>query len=521
VVDNPSIQDKTNELSYAGEPTFEILELETVIGDRLDLTPLLIAINIYEDIFSPVLTGNITINDTLGLFDRIPLCGQEKLTYKVYSANYAAGTTPPTNDPLNFLHRTFDIIKITDVVQVNDYTKQLTLHFASPELKLNESIKISKGYLDMPISNVVANIMTEDSEGESPGGLGFPVTENTDILGVNLISPFLFSSNIEARYKKEDEFDSVELFIEKTKYKEPVISFPYMKPFDIINWLATRSLRECAGRNSNIDSAETANFLFFENKRGFNFVSVDTLLEGKDISTTKFKFGSSVQNKEIGTSGRDIFTETINKLQIQSCYDILKNLRNGIYASTLYTYDLATGHTQTHNYNYLENFNLSESTERQTLTGTQASDYPFIKHDEEDLTTSFFAKRMFIVNSPKENLDNFISGESERNNSNKLSSGPEEFLQKRVSQLGRLGNFRVQMEIQGNTKHKVGDCVHIDIKNWKNSESTSEQIDILEESNKYYSGYYLITSIKHTITKFEYKMSVEAVKDAYKTKIGK
>ena len=493
---------ETKEVLGTTTPTFE--ELSLIVpstGTRIDLAPLLISLVIYEDMFSPVLTVAITIEDKIGLFDKLPIIGNEQLAVKVYTWNYST----EKNNKTDYLHRTFDIIRITDIQKTNDYTKRLTLHFASPELKKNESFKISKGFIDKTTSQIVSEIMTGLYSEEN--GLNFPLfpfPQNE----VNTVSPPLTSNLIENHWSKIDRDDSMELFIEKTKYVEPVVSFPYMKCFDIIDWLAGRSLRYSG-------EGQAANFLFFENKRGFQFCSIDTLFEARTKSTTEFVYGNAVQNRHVGRDQvRKVFTEKILNLQIQDCYNIIDNLRNGVYASKLYSYNLVNGHVNEYDYNYLTEYYNSESLERNIAK----TDYPFIKYNETDLSTRTNANRSFIVHSPSPDTNTITAECTERCNSSKEFSGGDESLQKRLSQLGRLTNYRVLFSISGNSKHKVGDVVTLDLKDL-DFNTGNLRIDFKEKSNKYYSGYYLISSIKHTITKFDYSMNIEAIKESYRTKL--
>ena len=86
------------ELQTVGSPIFDKLILTTNKGGQFDLVPMLSQLNIYEDIFSPVLTGDVTIQDNLGIFDNSPLTGQEKITSLIYTVNYSK-----SNEKINFL----------------------------------------------------------------------------------------------------------------------------------------------------------------------------------------------------------------------------------------------------------------------------------------------------------------------------------------------------------------------------------------------------------------------------------
>jgi hypothetical protein len=74
------------------------------------------------------------------------------------------------------------------------------------------------------------------------------------------------------------------------------------------------------------------------------------------------------------------------------------------------------------------------------------------------------------------------------------------------------------VDIAGNSKHKVGDIVDVDLKYW--GIPSGDMPGITEKPHKYYSGNYLITAIKHIVTKTNYKMHVELAKDSLRSKIG-
>lgn len=498
------------QLKGAGSPVFEMLALKNEAGNEIDLFPMLIGLTIYEDMYSPTLSGNIVIRDSMSLFENLPLIGDEDLTIKVKSWNYSDSK----NNSLDYLHRTFKIIKITDIVNINDYTKVYTLHFCSPELLYSNSFKLSKGFYNVRNSEIVKNIFLGDYNDENPQGLGFPDnTNNNNNQQINkTYSKYISNSDIEAIYKKEDENDSIFLFIEKTKYTEPVISFTYKNPFSIINEIAEKSIRSSPGilnKDDNIvKNNPSANFLFFENKRGYNFISLDTLYENKENIKTNFQYGNGVQNTNSKISNnRQNITETILAMEIQNCYDIINQIDSGMYTSKFVSYDLMTGKQKTYNYSYIDDFKNQQNTEE--------DGFPFIR-DSSSLHKRHMSKIIYNIESPSSSINNYISTYTERNNSGKIKPGKSEYLQSRISQLSKLSNYRLLFKISGNSKHKVGDIVKMDLRSIKYFENMNE---LKEEPNKYYSGNYLITSIKHSFTKFEYLMDIEATKDSLSTKL--
>ena len=514
-----AVTNSTAFMEGPGQPVILQMLLTTALGDVIDIRAQMVSLKIYEDIFAPVLSGEITVLDNICLFDHLPISGNETISIQFYSYGYS-----PQNDPLNFIHRTFDVLKVTNTTLPNDYSKRYTMVFASPELKLNESIKISKSWPEATISTVVASIMTGSSAPPAPGGtnngaqgLGFSTNTNPN---PPVRSPLLTAADIEANYFVNTTPNAVELFVEKTKNKEPYITVPYMKPFEIIKWLSTRALRNSGGRYPN---TTCANFMFFENKRGFQFTSLSTLLENKLNDISIFYWGDATQNL---TNPWQL--DRIESIRIEDCYDILQNINSGVYASRLYTYEISTGLIVEQDFDYLTQFPMNESVDRASSTG--ATDYPTLKVDASGLNTltqQSLSKRMIVPVAHIRQADNISAGSSARFNYAAAQVGAEQYLQARMSQLAKLTDFRITVVIPGQSKHKVGDIIQLNLEMWGfNTPQTAgsgislNQTNITSKPHKYYSGNYLITAITHIVTNTEYKMQIELAKDSLLAKIG-
>jgi hypothetical protein len=498
-------------LKSADTAIIEYIQLTTCLGDMFDILPMMVSFTINEDMFFPCLTGEILIEDSRNLFDMFSISGNETISIKFYSWDYSRD-----NDPMNYLHRTFDVLKVSDITQTNDSTKIYKLSFASPELKKNETMRISKSYAYSTISNVVTDLLTADydSDSEEPSGLGFPAEDLTDKPDR---SPFLKSDEIESQYQNVSKFNTSELFVEKTKYIEPYITLPYMKPFDAIKWLSNRAIRLSGGRYGDNNSGASSNFVFFENKRGYQFVSIDTLMENTSDINTKFVFGNSAQNVPLSEQ-RTVERENIEILQISDCYDVIQNIQSGMYSNKLLTYDIITGQLKENDYDYVEEFYNTESLAR----NNEKLDYPMMfldKNNQNPLSRKFYSKYMLAHVTSQFGYDNITSDETQRNNTSKDKIDVEEYVQKRISQIARLNNLKMNVQIAGNSKHKVGDVVEVVLKHlpFKTSDMDKSQYAKLM---KYYSGNYLITNIVHIVNRASYKMVIELTKDSYSEKIG-
>jgi hypothetical protein len=71
--------DITPEISFPGEINVLTASLISSTGSTVDITTMMLELNIFEDMFSNTMTGFVTIQDSLDLINNIPLIGQEQL----------------------------------------------------------------------------------------------------------------------------------------------------------------------------------------------------------------------------------------------------------------------------------------------------------------------------------------------------------------------------------------------------------------------------------------------------------
>ncbi len=69
-------------LQKAGTVLTEEITISLVNGEVVDLVNFVVELNLYEDLFSPCLTGNLTIVDSANLISELPILGIEFITIK-------------------------------------------------------------------------------------------------------------------------------------------------------------------------------------------------------------------------------------------------------------------------------------------------------------------------------------------------------------------------------------------------------------------------------------------------------
>ena len=112
-------------LQFAGEVDVEeVFITSSQNPSNVDLTNFMVEFNLYEDLFSPTMHGDIVISDSNNLITELPMIGTELITVKF--------RTPTLLDvPENIIEKTFQVYSITNRTLNNDRSQFYALNFMS------------------------------------------------------------------------------------------------------------------------------------------------------------------------------------------------------------------------------------------------------------------------------------------------------------------------------------------------------------------------------------------------------
>jgi len=272
-------------------------------------------INLYEDLFSNNLTGNIILLDALNLIKYLPIVGQEKLLLQY--------KTPGLN-PIELI---FDIFKITDRQLRKEEEVTYTLHFATPETRRNLQKRLSRSY-DGFFHEIVEDIVENELE----------LNPKRKLL----------------RYIENSENLESEEGVDKTRYRQKII-IPNWHPLRAINWIAERSVAQ---------DFYGSNFFFYETTHGYHFESIEKLVSMKSKDT----FVYSPKHVDLQVK----FNNNVDAYTIRSSFDTLKNTVGGLYANRLLTHDIVKKQWSIKDTDYVEEYerfvHLEKNTKDQKLT---------------------------------------------------------------------------------------------------------------------------------------------------------
>ena len=266
-------------IDVAQSTQFKVKKLSIVSnGGTFDITALFEEISFFDTILFPAASGNIVIVDSKNL--------SSKIDFKSCFLRLEISKGDESNGP-TVLKKTFRIYKQSNRIIKNQTTESYVLSFVSQELI--ESITYSKGTSKISASfeclySDAAKIIIQDYLKTPSNKIGI---------------------------------------IEASKGIHNFV-IPNLSPFDAMNWLARRSIT-----NDNLP-----NYIFFENKLGFNFVSLTSLLKGKSVATINFDI------KNIGIRENEFFGA--RHVTIVSQYNLIKAIKDGMYSGVHVSYDPLT-----------------------------------------------------------------------------------------------------------------------------------------------------------------------------------
>ena len=314
-----------------------------------DIKPIVVTIELTEDIFNGFMSGNIIVKDSQDIRSVLPITGLEKL-----ELSFNTPGMPGINAEREVGHP-FHIYKISGVQvdPTNPRAQFYNLQFCSKEMFYNSFNRVSQAYAG-PIEESVEKIIRDRD-------------------GLNSKKLFLF---------------------EPTKTNTKFV-IPNRKPLNAISLMSERSIS---------GSYNNAGYLFYETPTGFHFRSIESMLAlgGSVARPAIFKYNYQIANAQ----DQDVETDLKSVLgyHFERPANTLFNLNEGMYANKLITHDSFNKTIEETDFDYISSFGKYFHTEHDDgLKSNEKSLLPYSKFDGQpfDLSQKANAKLMTTTNTSK------------------------------------------------------------------------------------------------------------------------
>lgn len=412
-------------LRFAGDVNIEKCTITSNNGVYQEISAQVLQVQFFEDIFSPFFSGSLVVKDALDFSNLFPLRGEEYLQLRIKT---------PTLDK-GFIEGIFHIYKMSDKVKVGDRTSAYELHFISIESLADTNKRISKVYSGK-ISDIVSTFVFDKIDGLESGK---------------------------------------QMIVENTRNSIKYIS-NFWSPVKNLSFLSENAISE----------SQSPSFLFFENRDGFNFRSLERIYKGEPIiEFTNDRY--TRDNFPMGGNALNILEDykRITEYEIPVSHDYMDRLRGGMMASKLMSYDSTKKTYTVRNYIAAKRFPTQVHLNPNPLFTTNAP-----------LRSS---SAQILYPRAYETFTSFGDTTNAR------------ITQERRSFLAMAEAQKLNIVVPGRCDYTVGTTCKVRIQQMKPIQKRDTQDDTLD---KIVSGKYLIAAINHIISPDGHECRMQLIKDS-------
>lgn len=498
-----------------GDLDIETLTLINFDGsEQWDLGFMCSELNIYEDISSPFIRGDIVIEDALSLVTRLPIIGEEKLKVKIKTRSY---NQSDKYKPIEYEFQIISCIKLAVLAQVRN--TRYKLDFVSKERIADLTKVVDDALGPDPVSKMAEKIAKDylDLEGEK-------------------------------------------LEVEESVGQQKFV-IPMMTPFETMAFLASEAKSQNHSKNSN--------YLFFQTHEKSYFTTIDELIKKGKIKEIYFTTPQNIprengdlgENETSSNAGKrnPIDFRTMVSVQFEHNFNVETNLRMGMYDNTVLTIDpilkqfrpVDTTDTKlaqepAHTVGGLqEAISAAEKIAKElglpdfnVLGGAKTPNFNYDKRffdfehvykgrnpNVPDLNVKT-ANKLISQKSPYKNLDGkshiryLITNKEQPEMSPNfdVADGRDrpDFLPWIISFGGQFRSIVCNLVIPGDSERCPGDLIYFDLHEFGATD------DIKDKLNEYLSGAYFVIAVRHKYTRgaaMKYTTTIQCVKNSFEKEI--
>jgi hypothetical protein len=476
----PKYDDLNNR--YPGDFRAGEIILYSYGGSQLEISGMTAVVNVYQDLDSAFLSGNLMFFDSVGAVNKLPIIGNEFLEFKFRTPIDAKG-----DEEMNATNHRFQVYEKRSVRSTQN-TQAVALFFTSIESIRNERLRVSKSL---------------------SGSYGEMVDK-------------IFKTDKTLLNSKKD------VFIDPTKgvYK---YTFPNCRPAEAVRHMTYMS---------EPINFKTPDYMFYENNRGFHFRCLESLYRESGDNTRNRPFVAFIDllsafNPNFGTP--DVESESpITKpysFSFNDSYNTLKNTRRGMFGSVTYAHDLIDKKFIKSRTSYTNYYEQALHIDAPTGAGTvyQGIMPPGPAEFDDDYTVddkSYGSTNKHQINrlhasklTKASSADNrkymddyfarvFVVPATKANhvfNSEGTELDPRMTAKQNLSEATR-DYFSMDIDVPGNFTYNIGDLVWCEVPSYNAAGMTTDNKVMREDViDPFLTGRYLIKSLHHQIDMIDQK----------------
>lgn len=454
----------------AGQPdvlTAQVTGIELIKyskTEKLNLFPQFLELNIYGSLQFPVLKAELLLHDPISLLVNFPMVGEEtlKVTLKKTRLNVANSDMSDSHDRSagnQSIEFNFMVSDIREIVPDDKARSAIyCLSLYHTEWVQNARWRVQRAYKDQ-YHNVSQSILKDYLNAQPQG------------TNSNLISPSTVNT---ANF--EESKGTIPFYV------------PNMKPLEAITWMAKRAVPTNTKHNT---------YVFYQDFYGFNFKTIQSLTDMVNTKTYAYFSNMTPQQRNQATGDlQNLDQWTVSALKFNKRYSTTEKIAGGFFENEYYEIDI---------------FNKKVNNSQTAAANTPANP---ISTNYKQLNTPQYLQDMRINNTMPgtKTRVRYAVGQNGGDDPQTPNYFKDKFGDAVRTQVS-FGQISMTVAVPGHTDVQAGSVVELMI-------PELHGFNIVKE-DKYVSGKYIVTDIKHTITVgMQHMMVMELARDSYTNEIA-
>jgi hypothetical protein len=274
---------------------FEVGLINFKNDQTLNIKGLVVEFNVYEDIFSPVIKADFLLRDSVGLTERYPIVGDERVVLSFKSAGEKKS-----------INLVLDVYKITQRTILEERSHGYVLHCVTREGIKNLISTEESAFVNQPIEDMVSKVYNTHIK---------PVGNKT-------------------------------LVVEPTNGIHSFIS-PRITPFEFISMLGSEA--------QSIEYPNTSTYVFYEDADQFNFRTISSML--KDDIAENFYLADPSDEKLRDSKEAIKPYQSIIGISFENQFDTVAGLNDGLFKNDVLSLDTILKKFTSTDFDYIRDFN--------------------------------------------------------------------------------------------------------------------------------------------------------------------
>jgi len=439
------------------------IDLQSIIfisngGQAIDISPIVLELNIYQDIHHHYLQCDLVISDALAFLSSLQGNEEQNIPGGFNGGESLIVSFKTNSDDLDYKTHIFGLYSLTDRKRIGEKNEVYNINGISIEAYMCASKRISRAYGGTR-GNLISNMVK------------------------SIVEEFMYNRQAKQIYESYKPLTNTvlqkEIYVSPTNGQQTYV-VPNTTVDDTIDALALES--DCDNH--------VPLYTFYEDSVGFKFIDFNQLITADPVETYKYTT-ANIPQEFTDSETNTLDYQKIISYNVGRQTDILFNANRGLFKSRTISVDILRKSKKEYVFDYTKEGEKFSKLQKIQIPGTSDSDglvylmQTRIGHD----TDSVFEKER-----PLPRRFNDIAG-------------------RRAAFRRQIFNTVMELTVNGNSELNVGDTIDVSIPN----ATTLDSLDLQED--KYLSGKYIITKLRHKFggnSAAEFLTFIECTKDTGK-----